>query len=290
MVGSTIKKIRTSKNYSQAQIVRDTLHQTSYSKFELGKINLTTEHFNIILQRLDIGHDEFEYLHNNHQFTERNYIIQSFLKLRFIDINILEEIIHKAEILLQKDEDQYIQDIYFISKGFISLKQDGNFDTACSYAQQVWERLQKFDTWYLSDIYLINNILFLFPIETAISISHLAITQLERYLDLDVKYHLLTATLQYNLVHLLIREGYFQRALELNEQVIANFKNRKIYFQTTLSMLRQQLLLEKLNKETYIEDNINNLFHLATIIGDQELLEKLDEERTYLTQILQLHL
>ncbi|KYG90924.1 helix-turn-helix transcriptional regulator [Metasolibacillus sp. FSL H7-0170] len=290
MIGATTKKIRNSKNYSQTQITKGILHQTSYSKFELGKINLTVEHFNRILHRLDLSHDEFEYIHNNHQLTERNYIIQSFFQLRFIDISVLEEIIHKAEILLQSEEDRYIQDIYFISKGFISLKRDGNFDIATSYAQQVWNRLQKFDTWYLSDIYLINNILFLFPVETAISISNLAIAQLERYHNLDIKYHLLTITFQYNLVHLLIREGYLKKALELNEQVITNFKKRKIYFQTALSMLRHQLLLAKINKDIYVEDNINNLFELATLIGDRELIEKLEEERTYLTQVLQLHL
>lgn len=288
MIGSTIKKIRTSKNYSQAQVTQDILHQTSYSKFELGKIHLTTEHFHKILQRLDISYEEFEYINNNYQFSERDNIIQSFLKLRFIDINVLEEITNKAEILLKKGEDSYIQDIYFISKGFISLKQDGNFDIASTYAYQIWERLQKFDTWYLSDIYLINNILFLFPIETAISISEFAITQLERYHDLDMKYHLLTATFQYNLVHLLIREGYYQKAFELNEQVIANFKKRKNYFQTALSMLRKQLLIAKINKDIHIEENIKGVFDLAALIDDTELIKKLEEEQAYLIQILQL--
>lgn len=288
MLGSTVKKIRNSKNYSQIQITKGILHQTSFSKFELGKINLTAEHFNRILHRLDISHEEFKYIHNNHQLTERDYIIQSFLKLRFIDIHVLEDIIHKAEILLQSEEDRYIQDIYFISKGFISLKRDGNFDTASTHAHQVWERLQKFDTWYLSDIHLINNILFLFPVETAISISKLAIAQLERYHSLDTKYHLMTITFQYNLVHLLIREGYFKNAFELNEQVIASYKKRKLYFQTALSMLRKQLLLTKINKGMYVEDSIKSLFDLATIIDDQELIEKLKEEQTYLIQILQL--
>ena len=82
------------------------------------------------------------------------------------------------ELEANQTDSQFLKDIYNLSKGFIEIKLTGTFDEAISYANSIWNRIQKFDSCYLSDIYLVNNILFLFPIETSVYISNYAIKQI----------------------------------------------------------------------------------------------------------------
>ncbi|MBK3493963.1 hypothetical protein JFL43_03635 [Viridibacillus sp. YIM B01967] len=278
--------IRLSKTYHQSKVSVGVLHQTSYSKFELGKIEITTKKFVELLHNIEMSFEEFEFIHHSYDFSLRDDIIYKFSNLKFIDETLLLEIISTSETYLEKKEDCYIRDILNSSKGLYVLKKEKDFKKASFYAERVWKRLQQSDTWYLSDIRLVNSILFLFPIDTAIFIAQFAINQLDKYKKYD-NYKKLILPFKYNLVHLLLKETYLEEAYKLNEELIEDFKEQKTYVQIALCYLRKGLIQDKLaiqNKENYIEIAES----IAILFDDRNLREQLKNEKLYLKELMKL--
>lgn len=282
--GETFKTIRLSKNFEQTFISSDILHQTSYSKFELGKIDITSKKFIALLQNIEMDFEEFNFIHHSYNYSPRDTIIQKFLNLKFIDENILQEIISKAKKYLEKEEDRYIQNLLDVSEGLYAFGKNNNINKARFYAEKVWRRLEQLDTWYLSDIRLINNILFIFPIDTAITITKFAMTQLYKYRQHSL-YKKSLLPFKYNLVHLLIRENQYKSAYKINEELIEDFKKEKAYVQISLCYLRKGLLQEKVG----ISDNINYIERanqISVLFNDYQLQKHLNYEKRYLADFL----
>ncbi|MFJ7970989.1 helix-turn-helix domain-containing protein [Psychrobacillus sp. NPDC096389] len=275
--GETLKKIRLSKNYDQSMISGNIIHQSSYSKYELGKINMTVYKFEKVLSNLGIDYEELKFIHHSYNYDAKVAIVTRFNNLKFIDELILKEIIAASEVYLKNIEDPQIRDILLVSHGFLAIKKENNFELASLYADEVWNRLQTLDTWYLADIRLINSILFLFKIETAISISQFAIKQLTKYQALH-DYQKLIYPFKYNLVQLLIREKNWLGAYQLNEELIVAFKEEKAYVQIALTYLRKGLLQKKIAMEDEV-DFVEKAFEIATVLDDEKLHIQLETER-----------
>ncbi|MGE7935178.1 hypothetical protein [Viridibacillus arvi] len=282
--GKTFKAIRLSKNYEQSKVSVGVLHQSSYSKFELGNIELTTKKFIDLLHNIEMSFEELEFIHHSYDYSSRNEIIYKFTNQKFLDETLLLEIIASFKAYLNEKEDRYIRDILTASKGLYELKKNKDFKKASYYAEQVWYRIQKSDTWYLSDIRLVNCILFLFPIDTALYIDQFAISQLDKYKKYDncIK---LKLPFKYNLVHLLLKEEQFVKAYNINEELILDFKEQKTYVQMALCFLRKGLLQEKLA----IQDTKNFVVYaesIALLLEDEDLQKQLENEKLYLKELM----
>ena len=68
-----------------------------------------------------------------------------------------------------------VRNLYYACESLIALNTTQNVEEAQLFAKKIWERLEKFDRWYLLDIRLINYILFIFPIDVAVNIGERAI-------------------------------------------------------------------------------------------------------------------
>ena len=170
------------------------------------------------------------------------------------------------------------------SKGLRAFGKNNNIDKARLYAENVWHRMEQLDTWYLSDLRLINSILFMFPIETAMTITKFALSQLYKYKQHSL-FKKLLLPFKYNLVHLLIRENQLKKAYKINEELIEDFKKEKAFFQLSLCYLRKGLLQEKLG----IGNNINYIeraYQIPHLFDDQELQKQLEDETQYVTELL----
>lgn len=281
--GKTFKKIRTSKNYSQKDVNENVMHQTSYSKFELGKTDVTFEKFETLLNNLEVSYEEFLFIHNGYCYSDREEIINKFNDLKFIEVSKLYEIISLAEKYLEDQGDRYLADILAISKAFLILKETEEFEKPREYAEEVWARLQKLNTWYLSDLKLINSILFLFPISTAITITEFAIKQALKYKEFN-DYRKLILPFKFNLVHMLIRENRVKEAFIVNEEVIQEAKELKVYIQIAISLLRKGIMFE--NNPDQSKLHVEKAFQISELLEDPMLNLQLKNERKYLSSIL----
>lgn len=282
-IGPIIKEIRKSKNYNQSTVANGVMHQTNYSKFELGEIEISYNKFKNLLINLELDIVEFEYLHTKKYNPARQDIIHYFHQLRFINEDLLSRIIEGSNKYLENNADLYIRDILNVSKALIAVKDD-NFDLAKHYGYKVWKRLEGADNWYLSDIKLINSILFLFPIETAEYISEFALKQGKKY-ERHPEYDNVFLPFKYNIVQLLLREKRIEEADSLNEEVLNTFRDRKFYTQIALCTLRKSMIELHLNNGAFSKELLANAYLIAEVLNDVELEEKLKQEEHYINTI-----
>lgn len=281
--GETFKAVRSSKNFNQSKVHAEIMHQTSYSKFELGKIEITFNKFEKLLENIEMNFDEFSFIHHSYSYSPRNSIITDFNNLKFIDEVVIQELVSKATAYLKNHKDHQIEDILNVLHALLSIKRDNNFQKAKFYAEKVWQRLQNLNTWYFSEIRLVNNILFLFPIETAITIAKFAIEQGNKY-EKHIQYKPLILPFKYNLVHLLMREGYLENAYKINEEIIQDFKKQKSYVQIALCYIRKGCLEKQLDIFSE-KDYIQQAYSIADTLEDENLKRQLQSEADYLSNL-----
>ena len=83
--------------------------------------------------------------------------------------------------LSHSSTDKFIININIVVKGLIVFANSVEYDQAHIIIAPIWKELSLRNTLYLADIYLLNAILFIFPIETAMEIKKFAFRQIEKY-------------------------------------------------------------------------------------------------------------
>lgn len=279
-VGETLKKIRESKNYTQKFVTEGIIGQPTYSKIERGDVDPTYPRFINLLRRLDVSEDEFHYLMEGSQISEKEKLIQSFFMLNFNEPSAIETIKKNIKSYLSNNKDYILKDIYYICEALLAVSLNNDFATAKRYAEKVWNRLEKFDKWYLMEIRLINAILFIFPPETAISISQKIVSQLNTYQTRES--NILLHNIQLNLSMLLIENKEFEQALEYLEDLVNKFKGARNYHHLAVVYARKGVVLENLGKDN-AQFFYEKAFKLMDAMEEYDLEKAAREEIAYYT-------
>lgn len=84
ILGNTLKKIRISKGITQKEVAQHTsISQSNYSKYEMGKIDISTTILISILDYFDISLQEFIFLCNEYGLSEKEKILHQFFNVPF---------------------------------------------------------------------------------------------------------------------------------------------------------------------------------------------------------------
>ena len=184
-LGEFIKEIRIQKGISQANACINATSQSNYSKFELGKIEISANSLFTIINNLDLSLEEFLLLYEVEFKDETNELITNFFRLSSNQPSELKDLRDKALIYNKntKKDNPTLQNIIQLSYGLelIALKEE--YEEAISIALPIWEKLEKRDRWYIREISLLNNILYIFPFNTAEEIVKRSIKFLDTYRD-----------------------------------------------------------------------------------------------------------
>ena len=133
-------------------------------------------------------------------------------------------------------------------KGLIVLAKTGDFEQTRKLVEPIWEKLSKRNELLVSDIYILNNILFVFPLETALDIMQFLFRQIERYDN-----YRLVKRMHYNLVLnaslLQIRAQQFSEAIALLDTVLPNLQQKKLYTQLAVGYIRKGICLNNISKD-----------------------------------------
>ena len=185
-IGSTLKKIRENKGYTQKQISDEKMARSTYTKFEKDAISPTLPKYLAIIDHMDMSHDEFMYILQDYRLGEKEYILHLFKKLeKHPTLELLNDIIEKGEALVKDHYDQLVLDILNASRGYKVLLEEHDLEKAKGYAEKVWERMATLDNWYLAELHVINSILYLFDSETAVAFTERALKILFKYEKCD---------------------------------------------------------------------------------------------------------
>lgn len=168
--GTVLKEIRQSKGLTQLEICGNNLSRATLSKIENNKEIPNIENFEHILKQLDMDFAEFSYICHTYLPLERSKIIQHFENSYTTcrTAKNYEKILKESNHYLKTHNDLPIENIAKISHLCLSICQNGDNEQSYFLAQELWKKLDKCDTWYLSDLRKLNAAMILFPIEQLI--------------------------------------------------------------------------------------------------------------------------
>lgn len=244
-MGETLKIIRTSLSLTQSQLSAGIMTQSNYSKMEKGEIDVPFSKMIALLEKLGMSVEEFLYVHNHYSQQSANHLLR-LSRLKYNDKERLVQ--YKKELVSQSTMTTREQELAAIYDALFLIADQNDYETAKQKVEPIWQRLEKHDIWYLYDIQLLNNILYLFPIDTAVSIVSLALKQLKKYKNLR-GINNLSANMQMNLVLLLIQHKRYETALAEVERLIDVCVQKNLYLHLALCYSRKGLLLDLLGRE-----------------------------------------
>ena len=273
----TIKKIRTEKGFTQKYIAKNIFTQGNYSKFENSiheDIKLST--FQEIINRLEVSYDEFFFIHNAYKLSSRESIIKKFFAQIYNNIDDLKKLRENCtDYLKLNPDDKFIQNISIVLDALQILRKTKDFKEAHKLVGPIWSNLSKRDNLYIADIFLLNNILFIFPLETAITLKKFSFKQIKKYENF---YNLdrLKINFNLNLSLMYIRALEFNSALALIEETINLCKKEQLLIQLSISYIRKGICLKYLNlpEENWIEKG----YSILTILEEFDILKQVKEE------------
>ncbi|WP_107995761.1 helix-turn-helix transcriptional regulator [Trichococcus paludicola] len=278
--GDVLKEIRIDRGYSQQYVAEGIMGQSAYSKIERNEIEPTFRKWLSILEKLNVSVDEFRYILNKESLTTKEKLINEFFSLNYNYLDDLKLVKDEIDAYLEEDEDFLLRNIYYACESLIALNTTQNVEEAQLFAKKIWERLEKFDRWYLLDIRLINTILFIFPIDVAVNIGERATEQLIPYHNLK-EAEVLLINVNINLSVLLIDDKKYSEALSYLEKVIPLCKKYQKYNQLAIAYSRKGIILHKTGKMDEGSECIRKAYAILNAIEDTKLISELEKELSY---------
>ena len=278
--GDVLKEIRVDRGYSQQYVAEGIMGQSAYSKIERNEIEPTFRKWLAILEKLNVSVDEFRYILNKEDLTAKEKLINEFLSLNanhLDDLKLLKDAINEY---LKVEEDYLLRNFYYACESLIILHATQNIEEAQFFAKKVWDRMDKFDKWYLLDIRLINYILFIFPIDVAVNIGKRVIQQLAPYHKLK-EAEVLLINIDINLALLLIDDKKYLEALSYLEKVIPLCKKSQKYNQLAIAYARKGIILTKTGRTEEGSEYIKKACAILHAIEDTKLLSELEKELSH---------
>ena len=183
--GKVYKEIRESKGLTQEEVCGNVLSRTSLSKFESGKATPKYENMEFLLRQINMSFEEFEYICHLYKPSQRTEIMQTYLNTSSIfGTSSLVNLFETCKDYLKIHHDLPIEEIRDMLEVVIYIRQHGTGQLSIQVEQTVkklWEKIEKQDTWYESDLKILNTILFSFPIEHRHLITEQILQRLEEY-------------------------------------------------------------------------------------------------------------
>lgn len=285
-LGEVIRQIRQSKKYTQKYIAGTEMSRTTYAKIEACQMQPTVSKFMHILEMLDMSYEEFFFIKNMYTLTGKEEIIHDFLQISTnVEVSCFMSLQKKCKHYLADHSDSIIEDIFSVSYALILIHTQNNYQEAHTYAERVWHRLSKLENWYTTELKLLNNIFFLFPIETSLLIARRALREIERFACINGMSSLKPAYL-INMTLLLLNNGQFTKAVSYSEKAIIACRAEKRYDLIAIAYGRRGIALmnigEKEEGEHYLQKALQicqalDLTEMETAIR-QEAMNKTDAE------------
>ena len=197
--GKVYKEIRESKGLTQEEVCGDVLSRTSLSKIESGKVTPKYENMEFLLRQINMSFEEFDYICHIYQPSQRTEIMQTYLNMNsIIGGSGLVHFFETCQNYLKTHHDLPIEEIRDMLEVVIHIRQHGTEKLSDQVKQTVtklWEKIEKQDTWYESDLKILNTILFSFPIKHLHLITGKILQRLEVYKNYQHLYDLRMAIL-----------------------------------------------------------------------------------------------
>ncbi|MEB2301387.1 helix-turn-helix domain-containing protein [Lysinibacillus xylanilyticus] len=277
-LGNTIKLIRENKGLTQAYISDKILTQGNYSKFENLNLDIGGASLIAILNKLELSLEEFLFIKNNFTITERNSIIQKFHSLTYNDRKGLINLLNDIEKYSKRKNDFLIESIEKICNSLLIFIKTKDIENARIGINSIWTHLSKRNHLYISDIYLLNSILFFFPLQIGREIIQYLLRGIDKYKNFKgIEKMKINCLLNFSIF--LIKNREYKDALIYIENAISMCKLYKNYSKITVCYIRKGICLNQINRECKSGLFwINKGFNLLKEMDETDLIVQLKDE------------
>ena len=239
--GKVYKDIRESKGLTQEEVCGKVLSRTSLSKFESGKATPKYENMEFLLHQINMSFEEFEYICHLYQPSQRTEIMQTYLNTSSIfGTSSLVNLFETCQDYLKIHHDLPIEEIKDMLEVVIYIRQHGTGQLSIQVEQTVkklWGKIEKQDTWYESDLKILNTILFSFPIAHLHLITGKILQRLEVYKNYQHLYDL-RMTILLNLSTIYLYHQDKNMCQQICYTLLEDAKNKKSYDRLAICYIR----------------------------------------------------
>lgn len=187
--GSVYKSIRKSKRLSQEQICGDYLNRTTLVRFEKNQTIPSYELMRFLLKQVDMTFEEFEYLCNYYQPSQRQQLLYDIDNLRNPTTKMMENLINRCHNHLKKEpNDGPIRRKCQLLETVVAIRNSTSFNQLSEEAETLskllWSELERYDNWYHNDIILVGTLLsHIISLDSLEETANLLLKRLEKYKD-----------------------------------------------------------------------------------------------------------
>ena len=239
--GKVYKEIRESKSLTQEVVGGNVLSRTSLSKIESGKATPKYENMEFLLRQINMSFEEFDYICHLYQPSQRTEIMQTYLNMNStIGGSGLVHFFETCQNYLKTHHDLPIEEIRDMLEVVIHIRQHGTeqlSDQVKQTIKKLWEKIEKQDTWYESDLKILNTILFSFPIDYLHLITGKILQRLEVYKNYQHLYDLRMAILL-NLSTIYLYHQDKNMCQQICYTLLEDAKNKKSYDRLAICYVR----------------------------------------------------
>ena len=239
--GKVYKEIRESKGLTQEEVCGNVLSRTSLSKIESGKVTPKYENMEFLLRQINMSFEEFDYICHLYQPSQRTEIMQTYLNMNsIIGSSGLVHFFETCQDYLKTHHDLPIEEIRDMLEVVIHIRQHGTeqlSDQVKQTIKKLWEKIEKQDTWYESDLKILNTILFSFPIDHLHLITEKILQRLEVYKNYQHLYDLRMAILL-NLSTIYLYNQDKNMCQQICYTLLEDAKNKKSYDMLAICYIR----------------------------------------------------
>jgi transcriptional regulator with XRE-family HTH domain len=250
--GGTIKKIRKNKGYTQKEVAGKLFTQSTYSNFESDKSDILSTSFMHLMLQLQLTYDELSYIHNGYEFDRFTEIVKGFFRLPYNNKNEISKVITSIdEYHINENRNIVLEELRSICEALLIVETSGDLIMAREKVNNVWERISRYDQWYLIDIKMMNVILYFFDDDVVTYITDKLLERLKVYKNFDEAIRL-TSTLSLNLSLILIKNGMYSKALDRLNKFIETSLQEIPYKPLAVCFKRMAICYSYLSKEKEI--------------------------------------
>lgn len=272
--GKVYKEIRESKGLTQEEVCGNVLSRTSLSKIESGKVTPKYENMEFLLRQINMSFEEFDYICHLYQPSQRTEIMQTYLNMTsIIGSSSLVHFFETCQDYLKTHHDLPIEEIRDMLEIVIHIRQHGTeqlSDQVKHTIKKLWEKIEKQDTWYESDLKILNTILFSFPIEHLHLITEKILQRLEVYKNYQHLYDLRMAILL-NLSTIYLYHQDKNMCQQICYTLLEDAKNKKSYDMLAICYVRIGICRDDAKL-------IQKGFSLLELAGETSMLSHLKKE------------
>ena len=239
--GKVYKEIRESKGLTQEEVCGNVISRTSLSKIESGKATPKYENMEFLLRQINMSFEEFDYICHLYQPSQRTEIMQTYLNMSsIIGSSGLVDFFETCQNYLKTHHDLPIEEIRDMLEIVIHIRRHGTeqlSDQVKQTIQKLWEKIEKQDTWYESDLKILNTILFSLPIEHLHLITGKILQRLEVYKNYQ-HLHDLRVTILLNLSTIYLYNQDKNMCQQICYTLLEDAKNKKSYDMLAICYVR----------------------------------------------------